>query len=287
MMNKRFHVALWCLLSAATMLSSVPAFTQDTNTTTNSSSNDQRDDQAVEGVVASSSHNTLVVRTSEDQFRLFEFDNNTVKPKSIAVGSHVRISSRASDDPGVRMANVITVTDAGTTTSPSTGSAQAAPIPASVRNLESDIERGVRKWRVGVRAGAALDPELFTFGVQSQLGPIFHRDINFRPNAEFAFGEVTDLIALNLEATYRLPLTPRTGRSSVYVGAGPALNFIHQSFNNSNGQGRDISFGNFDYETGFNVLAGVQYRRGTFFEMKTSLYSGPAPVLRLIVGYNF
>ncbi|MBA3914039.1 MAG: hypothetical protein H0X25_09365 [Acidobacteriales bacterium] len=54
-------------------------------------------------------------------------------------------------------------------------------------------------------------PELFTFGVQSQLGPIFHRDINFPPNAEFAFGEVTDLIALNLEATYRLPFTPGKG----------------------------------------------------------------------------
>ncbi|MBA3914038.1 MAG: hypothetical protein H0X25_09360 [Acidobacteriales bacterium] len=64
------------------------------------------------------------------------------------------------------------------------------------------------------------------------------------------------------------------------------MNFIHQSFNNSSAQGRDISFGNFDYETGFNVLAGVQYRRGTFIEMKTSLYSRPAPALRLIIGCN-
>ncbi len=270
------------------MLSSVPALAQqDSSTPASVSSNDQQDDQAIEGVVASSTRNTLVVRTSEDKFRLFEFDNNTVKPRSIPTGAHVKVSSRVSDEPGVRVASVITVTDAGATSSASSTSARPAPIPPSVRNLESDIERGVRKWRVGVRAGAALDPELFTFGVQSQLGPIFHRNINFRPNAEFAFGEVTDLIALNLEATYRLPFTPRQGRYSVYVGAGPALNFIHQSFNNSNGQGRDISFGNFDYETGFNVLAGVQYRRGTFVEMKTSLYSRPAPVLRLIVGYNF
>jgi hypothetical protein len=59
--------------------------------------------------------------------------------------------------------------------------------------------------------------------------------------------------------------------------------FIHQSLN----QGRDINFSNFDYETGLNVLAGVQSRKGTFVELKTSLYSGPAPKLRVIVGYNF
>jgi hypothetical protein len=42
-------------------------------------------------------------------------------------------------------------------------------------------------------------------------------------------------------------------------------------------------FGNFDYETGLNILAGMQSRRGTFVELKTSLYSGPAPKLRLIL----
>ena len=31
----------------------------------------------------------------------------------------------------------------------------------------------------------------------------------------------------------------------------------------------------------------VQSRRGTFVELKTSLYSGPAPKLRVIIGYNF
>jgi hypothetical protein len=54
--------------------------------------------------------------------------------------------------------------------------------------------------------------------VHSQLGPIFHRDVFFRPNAEFAFGEVTDLIALNLEAIYRLPVSSRRGNWSALVG---------------------------------------------------------------------
>jgi hypothetical protein len=59
--------------------------------------------------------------------------------------------------------------------------------------------------------------------------------------------------------------------------------FIHQSL----GEERDISFSNFDYETGLNVLAGMQSRKGTFVELKTSLYSGPSPKLRVIIGYNF
>jgi hypothetical protein len=75
----------------------------------------------------------------------------------------------------------------------------------------------------------------------------------------------------------------RKGNWTPYLGLGPALIFIHQSYQ----AGRQIDFGNFDYETGFNVLAGMQSRRGTFVELKTSLYSGPAPKLRLIVGYNF
>jgi hypothetical protein len=49
----------------------------------------------------------------------------------------------------------------------------------------------------------------------------------------------------------------------------------------------DISLGNFGYEIGFNVLVGAQSRTGTFVEVKSSLYSGPAPKLRLIVGYTF
>ena len=161
----------------------------------------------------------------------------------------------------------------------------AAPVPPQVRNVESQIRRDARRWRLGARAGVGLDPELVLFGVHSQMGPIFGRNVFFRPNADFEWGEITDMVALNLEAVYRVP-TARGGMAP-YFGGGPSLNFIHQSFDAQSGQGRNISFGNFDYETGFNILAGVQSRRGTFFEIKTSLYSQPAPVLRLIIGRNF
>jgi hypothetical protein len=47
------------------------------------------------------------------------------------------------------------------------------------------------------------------FGVHTEIDPIFSHNVFFRPNAAFAFGEVTDLIALNLEAIYRLPSSNR------------------------------------------------------------------------------
>jgi hypothetical protein len=242
--------------------------------------------QSTEGAVVSASRDTLVIKTDDNDFQLFVFDRYTTKPKTMAAGTRVRVVSSAGEEEGTRLANAITVLTPVSASGGETTPKQATPPPKAVRDLEQDIRSDARRWRLGVRAGAALDPELFMFGVHTQIGPIFNRNIFFRPNTEFAFGEVTDLIAVNLEAIYRLPITARGKTWSAYFGAGPALTFLHQNFERSQGQGRDIDFGNFDYETGFNLLAGIQ-RRHTFFEMKTSLYSQPAPTLRLIIGYNF
>ena len=238
-------------------------------------------DNPIEGTVVSSTRNTLVVRGDDNEYHLFTYDNSAVRPQSLAQGARVRVTAGDADENGTRVASNVAVLDSSGA-APARGT-QAAPVPPKVRQIEGDIEREARRWRAGFRAGAAFNPELFTFGVQSQMGPIFHPRVLFRPNAEFGFGEVTDLIAINLEATYRFGAANRRGNWTPYVGAGPALIFIHQNFE----QGRNIDFGNFDYETGFNVLAGMQSRRGMFVELKSSLYSGPAPKLRLIFGYNF
>jgi len=272
--------SLGSLLVACALLP-VSAMSQETTT-----SSQGQNENTVEGTVVSSTRDTLVVKTDDNQFQLFTFDRDTVKPRSLPAGTRVRVVSTAGEEAGVRLASTITTLEAAPSAK-GAAPAQAQPIPPAVRDLERDIKRQARRWRLGVRAGVGLDPELILFGVHSQLGPIFHRDVFFRPNAEFAFGEVTDLIALNLEAIYRLPVSSRRGNWSAYLGAGPALTFLHQSFQSQTGQGRNIEFGNFDFDAGFNILTGVQFRRGTFFEVKTSLYSRPAPTLRLILGYNF
>jgi len=292
-MSIRNLCLLASLLIVCTLLS-LPAFSQqdDSSSQSNSSSRSQ-DNGTISGTVVASSRTSFVVKSDNNQFHVFTFDRDTNKPSSLAVGSQVRVESDQADDTGARHATSVTVTDqaqsAGTSgSSGTTGSPNrnAAPIPPQVRNIENDIKHEARRWRLGARAGIALDPELVMFGVHSQMGPIFSRNVYFRPNAEFAWGEITDMVALNLEGVYRFQHA-RRGAWSPYLGGGPALNFIHQSFKTQASDQRDISFGNFDYEIGFNILMGFENRHGTFFEVKTSLYSQPAPVLRLILGKNF
>ena len=292
-MSIRNLCLLASLLIVCTLLS-LPAFSQqdDSSSQSNSSSRSQ-DNGTISGTVVASSRTSFVVKSDNNQFHVFTFDRDTNKPSSLAVGSQVRVESDQADDTGARHATSVTVTDqaqsAGTSgSSGTTGSPNrnAAPIPPQVRNIEKDIKHEARRWRLGARAGIALDPELVMFGVHSQMGPIFSRNVYFRPNAEFAWGEITDMVALNLEGVYRFQHA-RRGAWSPYLGGGPALNFIHQSFKTQASDQRDISFGNFDYGTGFNILMGFENRHGTFFEVKTSLYSQPAPVLRLILGKNF
>jgi hypothetical protein len=234
-----------------------------------------------EGTVESVGRQTMLVRTEDNQSHLFIFDNPTVRPKGLTAGTRVRIISHPTDEAGVQRATRVTILDAGAT--PQSGIAQdTAPPPKELTSVQRDIERQARRWALGFRMGAGLDPELFLIGVHAGIGPIFSRDFYFRPNVEFAFGELTDMFALNLEGVYRLPITFREGRWSAYVGAGPGLNFIHEGVGT-----RDISFSNFNYETGFNMFTGIRFRRGTFGEVKTSLWAGGVPTLRFIFGYTF
>lgn len=259
-------------------LLSVPSVSQE-----NTQSAQAQNEGTIEGTVASTTRQTFVVRTSDNQFYLFTFNRYTDKPQSLPLGTRIRVESRPGMETGSRLATRVITLEAAPKDQQRTTGADAAPIPESVRNVESNIKSEARRWRLGVRAGAAFDPELFMFGVHSQMGPIFSSRVFFRPSAEFAFGEVTDLIALNLEGIYRFRGSSERRDWSPYVGAGPALTFIHQNFQ----AGRNIDFGNFDFDAGLNLLFGLQSRRGTFVEAKTSLWSRPAPVFRLIVGYNF
>jgi hypothetical protein len=273
-MRAHLLILVYCIFVFSTFLTPRAKGQQDT------SPPQAANESTIEGTVTSASRDTLVIRTDDGQVQLFTYNRGAVRPRALAQGARVRVTAGPRDENGTRGASNVTVLSAAPV---GDKGAQAAPPPEKVREIEGEIRRESRRWRIGVRGGAAFNPELFTFGLQSQMGPIFHPRVLFRPNAEFAFGEVTDLIAVNLEAVYRFSEASRRGNWTPYVGAGPALIFIHQSFTG----GRDIDFGNFDYETGFNILAGMQSRRGVFGELKTSLYAGPAPKLRLIFGYNF
>ena len=236
-------------------------------------------DPVVEGTVVSTTRHTLVVRSDDDQYHLFTYDPGTAPDEAVKPGARVRVNGTAPDNEGTQVAENVAVLQPGAaSTSGSAG--QAAPPPPQVSQVTNEIEGEARRWHAGGRIGIGFSPEIFLFGVQSQIGPFFSPHLLFRPNAEFGFGELTDMFAVNLEAAYRFNTTFHRAWTP-FVGFGPSLNFIHQGASSGS-----VSFGNFNYKTGFNVFLGAQKRK-TFLEMKTSLWSGQAPVLRLAVGYNF
>jgi hypothetical protein len=222
----------------------------------------------------------MIVRTQEGDHVVVVHDRDTIGSTDVPVGSQVRIVSHR-DPEGILVArNIIVDTEGAGTASPTD-----EPIPDDIRRLESQISRQARRFRLGVRAGVGLDPESLAVGAHTKLGPFFHRDVFFRPNIEVGFGEVTTYGALNLEAIYRLPVTERQSRYSIYVGAGPGLNFLDRNFEDDSEEGRDIDFSDFDFDASLNFLAGVEFRSGMFLELKSTAYSNPQT--KIVIGYSF
>lgn len=256
-----------------------------------SPANRSQQSESTAGTVASSSAGSIVVETEANEFVLFVIDRQTARPTAIPRGSRVTVTSRPGSGAGdPRIATRITVdstadTRVGAAGAPGgAGQPPSSVIPPEVRRLERQIERQVRRFGVGVRGGIALDPELVAIGAHARVGPFFSDNLLFRPNVEFAYGEVTALFAVNLEAVYQLPITPRQGRWSAYMGAGPTFAFVDQSFA-ADDDGRDIDFDNFGLDAGFSILAGVEYPNGAFIELKGTAYS--VPNVRLLVGFSF
>jgi hypothetical protein len=251
------------------------------------------------GTVVSSSKSTLIVKTESDHHQLFVLDTETVKPKLIKEGEVVTVISVAINEPGVRLARQILAstpttdrspetaksTDPADQTSPAQRSAnEGVPIPAAARRLQNDIEREARRFGMGFRTGIGMDPEVLLVGVHARMGPIFNRNITFRPNTEFGFGEVTKLFTVNLDTAYRLPLTPFWSKWGVYAGGGPTLGFTHQNFDRAEA---GVDFGDLDFAAGLNLFTGIESRNGFFIETKTTLWAEPSPSFRLLFGWTF
>ena len=244
---------------------------------------------SVQGTVVSASSTTVVVKTGENQYQVFVVDKNTARPQAVPMHAQVTVRFVPVSDDQTAIADSVIVTAPPTPqVAALTGEAPPPPvedqIPGSVRSLENSIKRQTKKYRLGVRGATALDPELFLFGVHSQMGPFFSDNIYARPNLELGFGELTTLVATNFEAVYRLPFVEKGSRWNIYLGGGPALNWSHRNLVEETDRGK-IDFGDMDLDVGFNFLLGLQSRDGIFLEMKTSAYS--IPTLRFEIGYNF
>jgi hypothetical protein len=166
---------------------------------------------------------------------------------------------------------------------------QQTNVPAEVRQAEDAVERAARRFRVGVEAGVGLDPELLMFGGHGAFGPIFNRDVEFRPGVEFGLGEVTTLFGINLDVLYVLPGAVRGNRWMPYVGAGPNFALSHRGFDTDDEDdldtGNRFDFSDTDFVSGFNFFAGARTANGMFLEFKSTAYG--VSNIRFLVGYNF
>ena len=123
----------------------------------------------------------------------------------------------------------------------------------------------------GIRAGVSGSPDQFFFGGHIETGPVAEHT-TFRPNVEVGVGDGLTLLAINLEFAYHVPLKGHPW--TVYFGGGPAAII-------SSPRGRNGS----DVGGGFNIMLGIQARRGLFTELKVGFIDSPE--VKLTIGYAF
>src|SRR3984893_5145427 len=130
------------LLLACSVLLISPFLTVSATCQTTSSSQTESEN-SIEGTVVSSTRDTLVVRTDDNQFHLFTYDRDSVRAASAARGARVRVAAGSGDENGTRVASNVTVLEAKPAEAGAAGT-QAAPVPPKIREIESDIKRETR-----------------------------------------------------------------------------------------------------------------------------------------------
>ncbi len=243
------------------------------------------DQMTQSGTVVSINKNTLVIRDTANVHQLFVVDRDTIRPESISERAEVVVVSLSTGEPGVRLARRVTFADkAAQPGQAGEQPAQLTAVPVITRRVQSDIEHGAKNVGFGFRAGMGMDPEVLIVGAHAKMGPIFSRNITFRPSAEFGFGEVTKFVAVNLDTAYRLPLTPRWSTWSMYIAAGPSLGYSQQNFDRTNS---GINWGNLEFTPSLDIVAGLEFRKGFLVEGRAAVYAKPNSIFRLMFGYSF
>jgi len=174
---------------------------------------------------------------------------------------------------------------------------QPAPVPAPVQQAASAVGDAAERFGVGVIGGIGLDPELIEFGGHARFGPLLKPGLVFRPGIDFGLGEVTTTFGVNLDFLY---LVNRGSASwAPYFGAGPNFALSHRGFEvdgddidhvntidsvDDNDRNR-FDFGDTDFVSGFNFIAGARRPNGLFFELRATAYG--VSNVKLLAGYNF
>jgi hypothetical protein len=164
--------------------------------------------------------------------------------------------------------------------------AGAQNVPAAARQSGDAVERAAKRFGMGIEGGVGLDPELIIIGTHATFGPVFNRNLEFRPGVEFGFGEVTTMFGINLDVLYTLPGSTRQTRWVPYFGGGPNFALSHRGFEtDATDTTSRFNFSDTEFNSGFNFIAGARRQNGVFFEMKATAYG--VTNVRLLAGFNF
>jgi hypothetical protein len=126
----------------------------------------------------------------------------------------------------------------------------------------------------GVRAGVSGAPGQFVFGAHIETRPLIEH-LTFRPNAEVGVGDGQTTAGVNFEFAYWMRMQRHPW--SVYMGGGPAVVFASRRIDRAD-HAEHVG-------GGFNVMLGIQHRRGLFTEIKVGFISSPQ--VKWCVGYAF
>lgn len=172
-------------------------------------------------------------------------------------------------------------------------------VPPAVQRAEDAIEETARRFRLGVQGGIGLDPELIDVGVHAMIGPVFRPAVTFRPGLELGIGEITTLLAVNLDVLYAFSRSRGDTGWSPYVGAGPTFGLSHRGFGTDDGGHVDVNgveqslpgernrfdFSDTDFNGGMNFIVGMRKQNNMFFEMKATAWG--VSNIRLLAGISF
>jgi len=243
------------------------------------------------GAVTSVGRGSIVVSTDQGRHQVFSVDRRLVGIPPVKPGDRVRITTSAEDNEPAPAALIIEALPPRAGLAPQ----ETQPvIPAEVQRLTSQIERQARRYRAGVFAGAALDPELISLNAFATFTPWPQPRLAVRPGLEFAFGEVTTLLGLNIDVLYSLPGVRQLARWAPYVGAGPNFAFSHRGVDEEDFIGDPdapeidddrFDFSQWDWNTGLNFIVGARNPNGTFFELKGTAYGVSS--IHMLGGFEF
>jgi hypothetical protein len=242
------------------------------------------------GTVRSVGRGSIVVTTDEGRYEVFSLDRRLVGLPPVEPGNRVRVITSSDDNDTAPNVLGIEQLPPRQGLAPQTG----GPIPAGVQRITSEIERQAKRYRAGVFAGAALDPEMISLNAFATFTPRPQPRFAIRPAVEFAFGELTTLLGLNIDVLYSLPGVRPLARWAPYIGAGPNFSFSHRGVDEqqfiSDPDAPQIDddrfdFSQWDWNNGLNFVVGARNPGGTFLELKATAY-GTASI-RMLGGLEF